>query len=104
MNNVVSLASFRKQKAVAEQPQPGADELATMSYDAVLAWAYGDFDRLVMVVQARDYRPEWIMHSMERDLTPREGEIIERMVVDAGPYLQPASPLDRQADQAGYRP
>ena len=61
-----------------------------MSYFDVLQWAAVDFERLVAVAPARDYRPEWIAHQLEErghEMTPAQATVFERMIANAGPYL-----------------
>ena len=83
MGDVVRLADFRE----AEAPLP---DLAAMSYQAAVEWAGADFDRLVAVARARDYRPEWIQHQLEnlgRAPSPRQADVLAAMIAAAGPYL-----------------
>jgi hypothetical protein len=85
--NVINLAGFRAED---KEPAATAGELSRMSYNAVLDWAGADFDRLLAVAQARDYRPEWIKHQMEdrgHEPTQAQAEVLNLMISDAGPYM-----------------
>lgn len=55
----------------------------------MLEWAGANFDRLLAVAKARDYRPEWIGHQIADHpvVTQHEAEIIARMTAQAGPFL-----------------
>jgi predicted alpha/beta hydrolase len=86
MRVVVRLSDYRKH----EEQQPTPEELAAMFYDDALDWAGADFDRLVTVCRARDYRPEWIQHQLDsHGLTPsaHQAAILAGIVAEAGPYL-----------------
>jgi hypothetical protein len=89
-SNVVNIADFRRPATTPPEQYPTDEELAKMRYGAVLDWAGADFDRLVAVARARDYRPQWIVHQLAergRTLTGPEHAIMDRLVADAGEYL-----------------
>jgi hypothetical protein len=90
-SNVVNLAAYRDAKAheTAER-NPTPEQLAARPYAEVIVWARGDFNRLVAVARARDYRPEWIVHQLEdhgRPMTEPQHALIAQMIAEAGPYL-----------------
>jgi hypothetical protein len=87
MSNVVNLADHRRQTGLLTE-----DEIAAMHFTDAWTWAGADFDRLVIVAKAKDYRPEWVRYQIEkhgRDLTASEVETLQRMIVAAGPYVPP---------------
>ncbi len=89
-NNVVNIADFRRPETTSPEQYPTPDELAAMPYYAVLDWAGSSFDRLVAVAEARDYRPEWIIHQLAehgRQLTGPQDALMARMIADAGPFI-----------------
>jgi hypothetical protein len=89
MSSVVNLADYGDEQAGGER-WPSTEELAAMSYAAAIDWAAGDFDKLIAVAKARDYRPEWIARRIEdhgQQPTAREAAIIARLVAEAGPYI-----------------
>jgi hypothetical protein len=89
--NVITLAEYRDAKQAEEPPRDVPLDLAAMSYDDALDWAGADFNRLLAVARARDYRPEWIVYRLESDfgveLQACEAEAIAVMVAEAGPYM-----------------
>jgi hypothetical protein len=65
-------------------------DLSTMPYDALCQWAGADFERLLAVRAAKDYRPEWIGHQLCNfciEPTPAQAATLDRMIADAGPFL-----------------
>jgi hypothetical protein len=61
-----------------------------MPYDALCQWAGADFERLLAVRAAKDYRPEWIGHqlcSFGIEPTPAQAAVLDLMIAEAGPFL-----------------
>ena len=89
------LSDYRQPlQSAADPPRAPAElssvALSAMSYDGVVDWCGGDFERLVAVAKVRDYRPEWIAHQIQnhgRHLLAQESEFLARMVAEAGPYI-----------------
>jgi hypothetical protein len=91
MSNVVSLEQYRsKTQRTDEEAAAKAAELSAMPYDALCDWAGADFERLLAVARAKDYRPEWVGHQLCNfgiEPTPAQAATLDRMIADAGPYL-----------------
>jgi hypothetical protein len=93
-SNIVNLADIAARRAAAAAEADAEilapDFLRAMPYRVVLDWAGGDFDRLVAVAQAPDYRPEWIAHQMDDAgtlLNSHQLPILGKMITEAGPFL-----------------
>jgi hypothetical protein len=91
MSNIVILDQYRSEtRGTAEEAAAKAADLFAMSYAYALSWAGADFDRLLALARAKDYRPEWIAHQLfDRGLepTPAQVAILDRMIAAAGPYI-----------------
>jgi hypothetical protein len=122
MDNVVTLADYRRNEVTVNDDHRTEDQVRAMFYDHVVEWAACDFDRLVAVARARDYRPEWVRHQLENnevEPTPEQAVVLARMIDEAGAFISrrqrwilrqlTARPLyeaklvTRAADAAEYR-
>ena len=92
MSNVVSLEQYRRSRVRTDEGAAAkADaDLYTMPYDALCRWAGADFERLLTVRAAKDYRPEWVGHQLCNfgiEPTPAQAAVLDRMIAEAGPFL-----------------
>jgi hypothetical protein len=88
-SNIIQFADYRETR-LKDAGRFDLNELAAMSYSGALEWAGADFARLVAVAEARDYRPEWVVHQLAdrgHELSARQAQTIDSMIVAAGPYL-----------------
>jgi hypothetical protein len=63
---------------------------AVFKFTRICKRAGADFQRLMAVAKARDYRPEWIGHQLENygvKPTPAQAAILSRMIAVAGSYI-----------------